>query len=269
MKIWFQKHTVEGRLPLLDSWYKEHLAAMVGEGVTIEVHTLPADAYPQQIPEGVVRFGAVETLFSTYFAQQALEASQRGYDAFVIGASQDPGLREARALAEIPVLGYGETAFHMAAMTGQRFAVVGFVRELSEPISENIRSAGLLHKFAGFHYLDDGKAEVIEALNGKPERFLEGFTSACRQAIGAGAQLLIPGEGLPNEILWNCGVTEIDGVPIVDADGLVVSVAELIVRLGERRVLRRSRAGYWMARPNSDYLAHLASLFWKMPDITR
>ena len=26
MKIWFHKHTVEGRLPLLDEWYRKHLA---------------------------------------------------------------------------------------------------------------------------------------------------------------------------------------------------------------------------------------------------
>lgn len=42
----------------------------------------------------------------------------QGHDAFVVGASQDPGLREAGAIAGIPVLGHGEASFHVAAMTG-------------------------------------------------------------------------------------------------------------------------------------------------------
>jgi allantoin racemase len=266
VKIWFQKHTVEGRMPLLDNWYAEHLAAMVSDDVSVVVHTLPEEAYPRQIPEGVVRFGAVETFFSSYFAQQALKAGQQGYDAFVIGTSQDPGLREARTLTHIPVLGYGESAFHMAAMTGHRFAVVGFIPELAEPIRENIAAAGLLHKLAGFHYIDGGQDVITEALSGRPGRFLQEFTTAARQAIRAGAQLLIPGEGLPNEILWSCGVSEIDGVPIIDADGLVVSLAELLVRLSAKNVLKRSTSGYWMARPDDDYLRHLTSVFWKPSD---
>lgn len=73
----------------------------------------------------------------------AYQAERAGFDAYVIGTSQDPGLWEARALASIPVLGYGETAFHFAAMTGRRFAVVGFIPELAEPIAENLRRYGL------------------------------------------------------------------------------------------------------------------------------
>lgn len=268
MKIWFQKHTVEGRLPLLDRWYAEHLRAAVSDDVVIDVHTLPAEAYPRSIPEGVVRYGAVESFFSSYFAQQALEADRQGYDAFVIGTSQDPGLREARTLARIPVLGYGETAFHMAAMTGHRFGVVGFIPELAEPIRENIVAAGLRDRLSGFHYVRGGQESVVAALQGDAEQFLTDFRVAAREAIAAGAQVLVPGEGLPNEILWSSGVQDVDGVPILDADGLLVSTAEFLVRLNDNGIMRRSRVGYWMAQPDGAYLDHLTFVFWKNP-VTR
>ncbi|MFF2652691.1 aspartate/glutamate racemase family protein [Streptomyces sp. NPDC058045] len=266
-RIWFQKHTVEGRLPLLDTWYREHLKQLVGSDTEVDIHTLPRAAYPAAIPEGVVRFGAVETFFSTYFSRQALAAEAQGYDAFVIATSQDPGLREARTLAGIPVLGYGETAYHFAAMSGQRFAVVGFIPELAEPLRENITASGLAHRFVGFEYLADGAAVVGEALTGDPDRFRAAFTDSARQAIARGAQLLIPGEGLPNEILWHEGVTEIDGVPIVDADGLLVKAAELMIDLTRTGVFGRSTTGYWFRRPDPSFIDHLSGVFWA-PDET-
>ncbi|XUM03730.1 hypothetical protein ACQ86F_10455 [Streptomyces venezuelae ATCC 10712] len=52
MRIWFHKHTVEGRLPLLDQWYREHLDAIAAPGTTVDIKTLPADTYPDRTPSG-------------------------------------------------------------------------------------------------------------------------------------------------------------------------------------------------------------------------
>lgn len=262
MRLWVQKHTVEGRRPLLDAWYREHLASLVSDDTVIEIHTLPAQSYPAAIPQGVVRFGAVETFFSTYFARQAVAAEAASYDGFVIVTAQDPGLREARSLVGIPVLSYGETSFHVAAMTGQRFGVVGFIEELAEPLLENITAAHLEHRFVGFEYIENGAANVDAALSGDPGAFIDAYTAATRRAIARGAQVIIPGEGLPNEILWHEGITSIDGVPIIDSDGLTVAMAELLVKLTRAKVIGRSGAGYWFGRPDQDFLAHLAKVFW-------
>lgn len=261
-RIWIQKHTVEGRRPLLDAWYRDHLAALVSDETEIDIHTLPAEAYASSLPEGMVRYGAIETFFSEYFACQAVAAERAGYDAFITLASQDPGLHSARSLVGIPVLGYGETSFHMAAMSGQRFAVVGFIEELEEILRENLARARLEHLCAGFEYVEGGAEVVEEGLTGRPERFVASFLAAARRAVARGAQLIIPGEGLPNEILWREGITELDGVPIVDSDGLVVTMAELSVRLIRAGVFGRSHAGYWLRRPDPAFMAHLQDVFW-------
>lgn len=263
IRIWFQKHTVKGRMPLLDAWYEEHFARVVGPDTIVDIHTLPERAYPKSLPEGVVRFGAVEGFFSQYFAEQAYAAEQQGYDAFITGASQDPGLQLARTLVGIPVLGYGETAFHTAAMTGQSFAVVGFIPELAEPIAENISRMGLDAKFRGFSYIEGGADRVGRALQGDTADFLAAFREAAGAAVAAGAQLIVPGEGLPNEILVHEGVTEVAGVPVVDPDGLVVRTAEHLVALQRLGIMQRSNAGYAMRRPDAEYVRHLADVFWK------
>lgn len=262
-RIWFQKHTVAGRLPELDAMYRRHLDAVCAPGTEVEIATLPAAAYPDQLPAGLVRYGAVEALFSGYFAAMAYRAEQAGFDAYVIGTSQDPGLWEARALARIPVLGYGETAFHFAAMTGRRFAVVGFIPELAEPIAENLRRYGLADRLVGFEYPAELRAGAVgEALRGgDPAPFLAAFTAAAERVAQRGAEVIIPGEGLPNELLVAHGVRRVAGAAVLDVDGLLVMMAELQARARGSGVAPGSENCYRSRRPDESVLTHLFQLF--------
>ena len=261
MRICFQKHTIEGRLPVLDEAYRRHFGQVARAGTEVAIRTLPPETYAADTPDGLVRYGAVEALFASYFAWSAAQASSAGFDAFIIGASQDPGLDEARALAGIPVLGYGETAFYLAAMTGRSFGVVGFIPELEEPIRENIGRYGLARKLRGFEYLDLGREVVIEALRGSPDAFLTAFARAADRLTAAGAEVIIPGEGLPNEILWATGVTSHAGAAILDVDGALIKVAEMVADLGALGSLKMSGNGYRSRRPADQTQRHLLSVF--------
>ncbi|MFE9959290.1 aspartate/glutamate racemase family protein [Micromonospora sp. NPDC005299] len=261
-RIWFQKHTVAGRLPGLDEMYHQHFDAVRSAGTEVVVHTLPEATYPDRIPAGMVRYGAVEALFAPYFAATARRAEKEGYDAYVIGTSQDPGLWEARALASIPVLAYGETAFHFAAMTGRRFAVVGFIPELREPIEENIRRYGLTDKLVGFEYSPElGPEAVVDALNGDPKAFLAAFIETATRAARRGAELIVPGEGLPNEILVHADVRQIAGAAVLDVDGLLVRMAELLAGLRSSGIAPDAETGYRSRRPDEAVLDHMFDLF--------
>lgn len=261
MRIWFQKHTVIGRVPGLDRAYEAHVARVARAGTQVAFHSLPAATYEGPLPEGLVRYGGVEDLFAGYFAVQAVRAAREGYDAYVIGTSQDPGLATARALAEIPVLGYGETAMHVASLQAERFAFVGFIPELEEPIRANAARYGFGRRLARFGYTDTGPDEVHAALEGDAAAFLDAFRAAARRSIADGAQTLIPGEGLPNEILVREGVTEIDGVAVLDPDGLVVSMAELLVEARRLGTAPPVSVGYRHRRPSPEQLDHLLELY--------
>lgn len=261
-RIWFQKHTVAGRMPALDEMYRHHFDAVRAADTEVVIGTLPPETYPGPVPAGVVRYGAVEALFAPYFAAMARQAEQDGFDAYVIGTSQDPGLWEARALVDIPVLSYGETAFHFAAMTGRRFAVVGFIPELEEPITENLRRYGLYERLVGFEYPAGLDAEaIVDAFTGDASRFIDLFTDAAGHAARRGAEVIVPGEGLPNELLVRLGVREVDGAAVLDVDGLLVTMAEQQVRLRRCGVVPASRNCYRSRRPERALLDHLFSLF--------
>ena len=56
--------------------------------------------------------------------RNALEAERAGYDAFVIGHFQEPGLLEIRGAVDFPVIGLGEATFLAALSMGRKLGLV-------------------------------------------------------------------------------------------------------------------------------------------------
>lgn len=260
MRIWLQKHTVQGRVPALDACY-ERLPAMAAElGASIDIHTLPPEVYKADVPADFVRYGAIEERFSWYFASQAVAAEEQGYDVFLLTVSQDPGLRLARHLSGIPCVGYGETSLRLAQMYTNRIGVIGFIPELQRPIEENFRDYGLGSATLNFEYLGLTGDEIARAFAGDDTRFREAFSAAASRCIAAGCEVLIPGEGLPNELLVRAGISEFEGAAVLDSDAAAVHMAVLLGRLSQTRALVRPTRGYWNGRPPEDVTRHIRTV---------
>ncbi len=67
-------------------------------------------------------------------------------DCIVIGCFDDTGLSEANDIAECPVIGIGQAAFHMAALKGLRFSVVTTLSVSVPIIEQNIHAYGFAHQ---------------------------------------------------------------------------------------------------------------------------
>lgn len=261
IRLWFQKHTAAGRVPGLDRAYAEHARQLLRPETTVDFFSLPPATYEAPFPNQIVRYYYPETLFASYFTEQAIQAERQGYDAFIIGASQDPGLVAARAVVRIPVVGYGEASMLVACMLGDRFGFVGFIPELQTALRANVRLYGLEARCGPMVALSGGADLLVRGFAGELAPFLEAFEHAAREAIGAGADVLIPGEGLVNELLFLAGVRRIDGVPIVDSDGVALKLAELLSELRRCGGLEASDAGYFHRRPPRELVDHLRALY--------
>lgn len=261
MRIWFQKHTVAGRSPWLDRSYERH-ARDLGPDTTVDFHTLPAEVYQTRLPADLVRYGQLEVLFSWYFADRAVAAERAGYDAYVIGTSQDPGLAAARSLVSIPVLGYGQVAFEFLRSQGLRFGIVGFVPALEEILRANLTAYGCADLCVGFRYLPQGR-QVVEA-GAPPEAVAELRGAMDRAAVslaGAGAQTIVPGEGIPNEMFCAQGVRTFGGLPFLDADALLLATAHLHARTRALGVWHRDVPGYHTDRAPAAEVDRLRAIF--------
>jgi Asp/Glu/hydantoin racemase len=160
----------------------------------------------------------------------------------------DPMLEEARTLVDIPVVGCGESAMLTALGLGRRFAVMLFIAEMAPRIERNAQRMGLAERFHGavdvgftFHDVLRGFAD--------PAPLIERFRAAARPLIAQGAEVLIAGEVPLGVLLASAGVSDVDGVPVVDALAATVKAAETAVELRRSSGLHPLRRGLLGAQP--------------------
>ena len=94
------------------------------------------------------QFRYLEYLETGEVLKNVHRAVREGFDAFLIGNIADPGLREAREIANIPVLGLCELALHVACMMGANFSLVTINEKFTPRIVENVMRYGLTGRLA-------------------------------------------------------------------------------------------------------------------------
>src|SRR3974377_2111529 len=116
VRVWYQSfvHPIE-RAPYTER-RQAALDAAAGPGIRFEVHGLDP---PDHLFHPLTEFRcAAQTI------RNALEAGRPGYDAFIIGHFQEPGLLEVRGALDIPVIGLGEANLLAALSMGRRLGLV-------------------------------------------------------------------------------------------------------------------------------------------------
>src|ERR1700720_650642 len=115
-RLWYQSfvHPTE-QAPYIER-LQGLLDAAAAPGIRFEVHGLDP---PDHLFHPLTEFRcAAQTI------RNALEAERAGYDAFIIGHFQEPGLLEIRGSVDIPVIGLGEASFLGAMSMGRRLGLV-------------------------------------------------------------------------------------------------------------------------------------------------
>ncbi|MEV4176939.1 aspartate/glutamate racemase family protein [Nonomuraea sp. NPDC049709] len=240
--VWLQKHAVMDRSPLLDEMYAKHVAA-VARTSTVEIHTLPAQAYDAQLPEQLVRYGDSGLMIANFFADSAVAAEHQRYHAWISGAGQDPGLAAAQTRCSIPVVGYGDVVWQAARAEQHRLGVLGFHPHLVEPITANITAAGA--PLAAYQVIQHGPELVQRALAGDFAPLVNAYGQSAADAAEAGAQWLVPAERIVNEILVHLSIHELAGLPVIDPGGWAIKQAEYLCELRALRIVARPTTGYW------------------------
>ena len=174
-----------------------------------------------------------ELLDTVSILDAVLDAEQAGFDAVAIGNILDPGLREARSMVDIPVLGLGETSMLTACMMGNRFALIGVNPYFSGRFNENVAKYALAGRLAAIECMDLTPHELDACFSddGDRERAIDSFGRAARAAMAAGAETIIPAGGRLAAFLNAQGIRDVDGAPVLDGTTALVTMTEAAVRL--------------------------------------
>ena len=169
-----------------------------------------------------------------------------GCDAVVIAVSYDTGLRAARELLDVPVVGMTEAALLTACMLGGRIGVVTFGRRVLPLYHELVASYGLAARIAGWRTLESTAAyqpgahdvldaELVAAANDLVER------DGAETVLLAGAVMA----GVPARLQPQVPV------PLIDGIACAVRQAELLHRLA----LPKARAGSYASPAGRELVA--------------
>lgn len=162
--------------------------------------------------------------------RRIVEAERDGVDAVVIDCMGDPGLRPAREVVTIPVLGPCQTGMHVAAMLGHSFSIVTVMRRLRPSFENQAAVAGLTSRLASVRSVDI------------PVLALEEDMEATRAALVAEARKAVERDGAEAILfgctgLMGCAASVREGllghgidVPVVDPIPTAVNMAAALVR---------------------------------------
>ena len=229
MRLWYQSMTRQAEWGGYPAVLRGILDKVRDEGTEIHVAGIAGIG-------GVGdQFRYLEYLETGEVLRNVATAMKEGYDAFLIGNIADPGIREAREIANIPVLGLCESAMHVACMMGANFSFVTINEKFTPRVVENVDRAGLRSRFVGASRMsverltDLGPAFVPGLIQ---DELLAQFNLAAKKNTDAGAEVVIAAGGVVMALLAHAGIhaTE-DGVPILNGIANLVKLAEAAVKL--------------------------------------
>jgi allantoin racemase len=260
MRIYHQSFTVLEKLPAYAEAMAAHFRKVAAPGTEVVMHGMHPDTYRTNYPGNDIQFAYFQTLHSQQFILGALTAEEQGFDAFALMTLPEPSLRDIRSLVDIPVVGYGESAMLAATMLGQRVGLLLFITGMAETVERNVRRMGLAERFLGAHPVGFTFDDVLAAY-AAPEPLLERFRTSARGLIARGADVIIPGEAPLCMLLARAGVSEVDGVPVLDAVAATLKAAEMMVGLRRVTGVRPSRRGHFQATPPRERVRELLRFY--------
>ena len=129
--------------------------------------------------------------------RNALEAERAGYDAFVIGHFQEPGLLEIRGAVDIPVIGLGEANLLAALSMGRKLGLVTIDPVFIDWHERQIAAHGLEKRVTGVRAIKVDLPDFMQAFTDDAvyRKTRADFIEQVRPLVASGAERLIRANG--------------------------------------------------------------------------
>ncbi len=245
MKLWYQSLTRPDAWPAYQAALRRVLARATDPGTSIEVHGIEQRG---GIGDQYRRLEFIETV---EVLENVERAEAEGFDAILLGNIADPGLRTAREMARIPVLGLCETSLFTACQMGVTVGLVVSNDKHHSRILENVALYGLNTRVVAVERMAVDRLVDLDAAfhpGEQRDRILGQFHAAAEACVAKGAEVVIPAVGVAMVLLAEAGVHEtVKDTPVLCGPMALVQGAQAAVRLsramGGRYASRRGAYG--------------------------
>jgi len=167
------------------------------------------------------------------------------YDAYIVASFADPALDALRELTDRPVVGIAESALHLSAFLGYRFAVINTMPRLTKNFTNSVRLAGAENRLAAIKLPPYRVSSFLESTEDAKAMLV----ATAREAIVQdGAEVIILGGGM---LAGYADFLSAEvGVPVLDGVKCAVKLAESLVGLG----LKTSKVNVYASPFTKKYL---------------
>jgi allantoin racemase len=176
------------------------------------------------------------TYNSLQIVQRAYEAEKKGYDGLIIGCASDLGMKEARSMVNIPVVGATEATALLACTLGNKFSVVCTDPTACARTENLIKSYGLGERLAGVTSppgltAHENFAMMAEGEEGR-QKVVDLLTGEMRRAVlEDGAEAVYVSCIPSSSCVTMHGVHEVEGAPVINMFAASLKLAETLASL--------------------------------------
>lgn len=193
----------------------------------------------------------------------SFDAEDEGYDAYVMGHFQDPGLYEIRSSLRIPVIGTGEATLLAASQLGRRLGLVTLDSAFQVWHMEQAERHGLSHRLVRVASLDSTPAGFSAAFDGNADakaELLASFIDCANIVLDAGADVIVPAGVLLGLLVSGEHGLTVGHAPVINCATVALKAAEMWVQLHRLNGTEPSRGPSFAltnARARGDFRAML------------
>lgn len=254
-RIWYQSfvHPVEQK-PYIEG-LQAALDAAASPGVKFEVHGLDP---PDHLFHPLTEFRCAAQVIRI-----AVEAERAGYDAFIIGHFQEPGLLEIRGALDIPVIGFGEANVLAALSMGSSVGLVTIDPTFITWHERQVRAHGFNERVVGVRAIHVDLPGFMRAFTDEAtyKQVRADFVEQVRPMVAAGAEVILPAGGLPMLLFSRECPFVIDGALVLNGIAVVAKAAEMALALYRLTGAAVSRRGTY-AKASDACIAEYVNTRW-------
>jgi len=186
---------------------------------------------------------------ATAVTERVLRAQDEGFDAVFICCCYDPGLGEAREVADIIVTGAFESGAHYVNRIAQRYSVIATEPKTVHCYRELAQLYGTDSKLASVRHIDLSARESYEDST-DPAVLVQRTLDVAKRCIeDDGAEAILMGCTLQSCPLTVAGQGDLQGVPIIDPVLVGFKMTEFMVEARRAGLPVISRYGTWQHPP--------------------
>ncbi|WP_417426785.1 aspartate/glutamate racemase family protein [Hoeflea sp.] len=243
IRLWHQSVNELDQVENYRRALSEHAAKVLPDSVSVEVRGLSTGTYAGLSPSEALGNAVTYHRCLSQVIDLAIEAEKTGFDAFVMGSFSEPFLREMRTAVDIPVISMTEAALLTACSLGTYSGLIANYPNVQWMVKSSVDKHRLNARVLEVACLEPPVDEFeMSAAYDDPTGLVGNFRAAAKRLVAAGADVIIPAEGVMARLITGTGLNRVDGAPVLDVFAIAWAHAMTMVELQRSTGLSVGRA---------------------------